>query len=226
MEHVKKLEQKIFGHDPYEGFQLEWADLDYRSTPSKYSQLLKIVHQQQPELIVIVGTGRGAAAIEVAKSCRKKWFSTEIVCIDTWLGTASDLIHKTKAEQTKHLVSLRQVNGFPQQYYTFMRNVVDADMQEYITPLPQTAEQAAKILLHYKAKPQIIYLDDGPDTQPLYRNLMYYWKILRPGGVIIGPDPSHAQVKPALKKFEARAKCKHEVVAKNYLFTKPGDKSA
>ena len=49
----------------------------------------KVIADVKPKLIVEVGTWKGASAIYMAKICRKLELNTEIVCIDTWLGTGS-----------------------------------------------------------------------------------------------------------------------------------------
>lgn len=218
---MKALKKKIFGYDPFEGFQTEWADPDLTDRPNDYGLLLDAVRTLKPRIVIVAGVRKGVSAIEIAKVCKAEGLNTEIICVDTWLGSSADLIHDTPSDQRDHVVNLRQVNGFPMLYYTFMRNVIDAGVQDYITPLPQINENAAKILRHYHAEAELIYVDTGQETQPLYRDLMFCWPRLRSGGKMIGNFATQPSVKASLKKFTGRVGTATETIDDKYLVVKP-----
>lgn len=218
---MKAIREKIFGFDPYENFDLAWVEPDLQGWGHEHGIFAATVKRVKPKLIVEVGTWKGASAIRMGQVCRELGLDTEIVCVDTWLGDIAALTHTGTDSQRQRFASLRMVNGYPMLYYTFMRNVVDAGLQDMITPLPQTSENAAKILQFYRVKPDVIYLDAAERKEPVFRDLMFYWPLLRKGGHLIGDDYKNEEVRAGIDKFASRKKLKPDVLGGKYRFIKP-----
>lgn len=217
---MKPIRAKIFGFDPYEDFDLNWVDPDLQGWGHEHGIFAATVKRVKPRLIIEVGTWKGASAIRMGQECRALGLDTEIVCVDTFLGDASVLMHTGSDNQKMCFTSLRMVNGYPMLYYTFMRNVIDAKLQDMITPLPQTSENAAKILRFYEVQADVIYLDATEQKEPVFRDLMSYWPLLRKGGHLIGDDYKNNDVRAGVEKFAERMKVTPEVLGGKYRFVK------
>ena len=112
------------GHDPCGGGSLLFSSL---------------VAQIRPSVIIEVGTWVGGSAITMAKAARDLGLDCEIVCIDTWLTDWG--MYRGGAHEC-----LAMKHGYPQVYYSFLSNVVEHGVQDYITPLPLQAEYGARAL--------------------------------------------------------------------------------
>ncbi len=217
---MKPVRAKIFGTDPYEGFDPSWVEPDLQGWGHDHGIFSKCITQIKPKLIIEVGTWKGASAVRMGQICREQGLDTEIVCVDTWLGSPGVMIHTGKESQADRFASMRYVNGYPMLYYTFLRNVVDAGLQDVITPLPQTSENAAKILHFYRFQADLIYMDAAMEKEPAFRDLVFYWKLLRRGGLMIGDDYKNRLVRAGVEKFATRMKVKPEAFGGKYRFVK------
>ena len=166
----------------------------------------------------ILGQAATPQALENLR--RELGLDPEIICVDTWLGAPNALMQTGTESQRAQFASLRMVNGYPMLYYTFLRNVVDAGLQDMITPLPQTSEGALRILNFHRVKADLVYLDASMEAGPLYRDLVYYWKLVRPGGHLIGDDYKRDTVRAGVEKFAWRFKLKVEPYGGKYRFVK------
>lgn len=217
---MKPIREKIFGFDPYESFDPDWVEPDLQGWGHEHGVFAATIKKVKPRLIVEVGTWKGASAIKMGKICRELGYDAEIVCIDTWLGDANALMHTGTDSQRQRFESLGFINGYPMLYYTFMRNVVDAGLQDMITPLPQTSENASKILRYYRVQADVIYLDAAEEKEPVFRDLMFYWPRLRKSGHLIGDDYKNKDVRAGVEKFAAKMKVKPEALGGKYRLVK------
>lgn len=214
---MNTLKQYLFGGDPFVGFDPEWARPDLDGPIVDYSQLIEALKTIRPKTVVIVGARKGAAAVEIGNFCRAEELTPEIVCIDSWLGSPRDLYNKTDEQRQENAALLRQVNGFPMMYFTFMRNIVDAGLQEIITPLPQTSENAAKILRHYDVRIGVAYMDNEPEPQPLYRELMFYSALMDSPSMMVGNNAAQPGIMTSLTKFSERTGHKFTTEGNKYV---------
>src|SRR6185312_6218941 len=77
----------------------------------------------------------------MAKLCAAAGVSTQIICVDTWLGSTE--VYTRRETEPESYQAMRFKNGWPQLYYQFLANVVRHGLQEVITPLPPTSATAA-----------------------------------------------------------------------------------
>lgn len=118
-----------------------------------------------PKLIVEVGTWKGASAIKWAK----KFPESEVICIDTWLG--SEEMWMEHRDQARY-GSLLLKNGYPSIYRTFLGNVVREGVAGQITPMPMTSAMGLNLLMEWDFRPDIIYVDAGHDYNSVKMDIM------------------------------------------------------
>jgi hypothetical protein len=105
-----------------------------------------------------------------------------VIAVDTWLGAADHWTHKT---WFRHLAF---EHGYPTLQRTFMANVVDAQLQEHVVPLPLDSLNAAAVLGHFGVQADMIHIDAGHEYASVIADLRAWWPILKPGGLYIGDD--------------------------------------
>ena len=173
-------------HDksPYEGFDADAHPTDLQGWGSDDPIFRDVISALKPRVIVEVGTWKGASAIHMAEICRDLGLDTKIVCVDTWLGSSEHLLAKDLGWRE----SLLMKNGYPSFYFTFLSNVVQAGLTDYIIPLPNTSENAALILQELGIRPDLVYIDAAHEEEPAYRDFRLYWNLLSSDGILLGDD--------------------------------------
>ncbi len=83
---------------------------------------------------------------------------------------------------------MRNNRGFPQMYQVFLQNVVDNNLTDTIFPLPLSSLSAARMLGALNWQIDLIYLDSAHQSGETLSELILYYKLLRPGGILIGDD--------------------------------------
>jgi hypothetical protein len=73
-------------------------------------------------------------------------------------------------------------------YYQFLANVKYMGLQGHIVPLPNTSRIVARWLAHWRVTADMVYIDANHDEDDVYRDLVNYWSLVRPGGVLFGDD--------------------------------------
>lgn len=174
---------RIF-HDvsPYEGHDLAAHPQDMQGWGSADPLFERVIGALRPQLIVEVGTWKGASAIHMARVARNLGLSSRIICIDTWLGSAEHIV------DDQWRPSLRLKNGYPQLYFTFLTNVIASELTDVIIPLPIDTGNAARLLEVRGIRPDLVYLDGAHDYASVLNDLLRYWKLLKDTGVLIGDD--------------------------------------
>lgn len=184
----------------YDNLILFKEDLQGWNGNSKIFQ--KLIESRVPKLIIEVGSWKGQSAITMAECIKKNSFNTKIICVDTWLG-ALEFWDKFKNTPERNLILK---NGYPQIYYQFLSNVVHRNVQDIITPFPNTSVIASKYFKNNSIVADMIYIDASHDELDVYYDIKNYYDILSKGGVIFGDDFNKWKgVGNAVKKF-----CKEE----------------
>jgi hypothetical protein len=79
-------------------------------------------------------------------------------------------------------------HGHPDIFQTFMTNVYRAGVTDYVVPMPQTSTSAALILQRLGIQASVVHIDAAHEYPEVLRDAEEYWKILAPGGYLIGDD--------------------------------------
>jgi len=171
-------------HDvpPYEGHDVAAHPGDMQGWDSTHPIFAAVIAALRPAIIVEVGSWKGASAIHMAQAARNLGLSTQIICIDTWLGSPEHLLVPSYRE------SLRPRNGYPQLYFTFLTNVIQHGLIDAIIPFPATSENAIRVLYHKQIRPDLVYIDAAHDYYSVKRDLQLYWLQLADHGMLLGDD--------------------------------------
>lgn len=173
------------GKNIYDEASIVGIKQDLQGWSSDAPVFRNVLEKINPKLIVEVGTWKGASAIHMAKLCDELGYDTQILCVDTWLG--SEEYYTNLKEWHPHLLKM---SGFPSVYFTFLRNVIDTGNQSRIIPFPTTSVIAAKVLKYHDIHPDVIYLDASHDYDSVMMDLELYFDLLNIGGYLIGDDHS------------------------------------
>jgi predicted O-methyltransferase YrrM len=234
MQDFKYITNLIHTENPYTNFNHQDYNLDLQGWVANPEFLQNIVKNRKPKLIIEVGTFKGKSSIlmaEVLKSLNQE--NTGIICIDTWLGgrdcytTPNEKIpgwwmknKKPDEYRKEHSALLNIKNGYPQIYYQFLANVKHKELEDYITPFPQTSAIAARWLKSHQIKADLIYVDASHDYEDVIQDLNQYFELLQDNGILFGDDYWIDDVKAAAQKFaqENNLKLHHDNI--NFFFEK------
>lgn len=167
-------------HNPYKGFKKVEPDL--QGWGSEHPVFEEIIATLKPRRIIEVGTWKGASAINMANLCKKYLGDEdfEIVCVDTFLGSFE---HWDRTS-----IKMDFINGRPDIYNKFLTNVIEAKLQNVITPFPVDATNGYFTLKGMGYQADLIYIDAGHDYNSAVDDLAHYSELLRVGGYMLGDD--------------------------------------
>jgi methyltransferase family protein len=205
--------------NPYEGFDLRCYAPDLHGWGSRSPAFRELIAQTKPRLIVEVGTWKGASALEMAAVTRELGLSTQILCIDTWLGA---LEFWTDQSDPERYLSLQLRHGYPSVFYQFLANVCHQGFQDRIIPFPQTASIAALWLRYYGITAEMIYLDASHEEEDVYQDLCNFWNVVRPHGILFGDDYSWDGVRLAVNRFANEQGRQISFIADKWILRKEG----
>ena len=193
-----RLMPLIHADSPYENFPLTDYPEDLQGWGSQSPAFDEIMARIKPSRIIEVGTWKGGSAIHMATVARKLGLNPEIVCVDTWLGAVE---FWTDQKDPERYLALRCRNGFPTVYYQFVANVIHRQCQDLITPFPQTATIAALWFRRHGIMAELIYIDGSHEEDDVYADLVSYWDLVQPGGILVGDDWGWDGVRLAATRF-------------------------
>jgi hypothetical protein len=178
------IRERLFrGADIYADFPFDQAKVDMQGWGSDHPVLPWLIGKMKPTLIIEVGSWKGRSAINMARKIESLHIDSEILCIDTWLGSPEHWLGS--GDTHSWWDSLRIKNGRPLLYETFLNNVIASKCQKYITPFPITSEAAFVVLQRLSVKAAIIYIDAGHEYESVLRDIEVYWKLLENDGVMV-----------------------------------------
>jgi len=213
---VRRVRDFLFDVSPYTGFDPTLWPEDTQGWNSDHPLLLRAIEQIRPVSILEIGSWKGRSAINMARKAQSLGLSCEIVCVDTWLGSAE---HWRRTEPGWYK-SLRIQHGYPQLYFTFLANVVRSGFQEMITPFPNTSNMATQLLLELGYRFGLCYLDAAHDFEAVKHDLAQCWQLLQEPGILIGDDFGVPGVRAAVNQFASEHKLDVTFSDEKYLLTK------
>ena len=135
----------------------------------------------RPNVVVEVGTWKGASLLRMHRIARELGLDCQFVCIDTWLGSSE---HWLNPKERHHL---RLEGGRPELHRQFVFNLIASDATD-VFPLPMTSVAAAEVLHALGIQADLVYIDAGHSEREVAADLECYLPVLRPGGVLFGDD--------------------------------------
>lgn len=198
--HSGRIRPLLHRIDPYKDFDPSAWPEDSSGWGSDSPAFAELVETIRPGRLIEIGTWKGGSALTLARHLDRTGNDCEILCVDTWLGA---LEMWTNLEDPTRHGSLNLKNGYPSLYYTFLSNVVRAGHQERITPFPVPSITAAQWLSLHGVRADLIYLDGSHEEEDVYQDLVVWWDIVSPGGVLFGDDWTWDGVRLAVQRFAA-----------------------
>jgi hypothetical protein len=192
------LMQRLYGHDIWAGFEPDWAEDDVQGWNGNHPSLAHFASAEGQRVVIDVGVWKGQSTITMAQSMKRLAIDGVVIAVDTFLGSPEHWDSDAALFHRHH--------GYPDLYWTFLSNVARADVAGYVIPMPQTATSAARILRGMGIRASIIHVDAAHEYRDVLQDAEDYWKILEPGGVMIGDDyhPSWPGVMRAAQDFARR----------------------
>ena len=188
----------------------------WASTGSLFDNL---VAEYKPDIIIEVGTWKGASAINMAQLMKQQGIDGVVICVDTWLGS---LVHRSNAETRN---SLHLKNGYPSIYFEFLSNVVAAGLTNNILPIPQTSTNAYLWLKENSVQAPLIYIDADHEAVNVYSDISNYWELVSPGGGLFGDDfvPAWPGVIRAVQMFAEKRELRLQTYGEKWLLRKDAE---
>jgi hypothetical protein len=180
---VRQMLDIIGLSDPYRDFDSIELVLDLQGWASEHHYFPTLISMTKPMQIIEVGTWKGACAVNMARHAMAVNPDVTILCIDTWLGSNEVL---WSDPDLRPLLKLQ--NGYPSVYCQFLTNIIAENLVNTIFPLPMTSISAAELLAKYAVQADLIYIDAAHGEYEVYGDLIHYWPLLRPGGILFGDD--------------------------------------
>lgn len=169
---------------------------DLQGWNSDHPIFRQLIEQTQPEVIIEVGTWKGASAIRMAKICKELGLTTKIYCVDTWLGSI-EFITTMKDTPERNLMYR---DGYPQVFYQFWHNVQVNRVDDIITPIPNTSSNGARYFRHYGIKADLVYIDASHEYEDVKQDIINYTPLCNK--VMFGDDWNHfADVQRAVNEL-------------------------
>ena len=195
---VARLLPMIHAVSPYQDFPLAEYPGDLQGWGSQSVAFDELLARLKPVRIIEVGTWKGGSAIHMATVAHKLGICPEIICVDTWLGAVE---FWTDQKDPDRYLALKCRNGYPSVYYQFVANVIHQECEDLITPFPQTATIAALWFRRYGVQAGLIYIDGSHEEDDVYADLVSYWDLVLPGGILAGDDWAWDGVRLAASRF-------------------------
>jgi len=192
--------KKLYAHDIWDGYTPTSAADNVQGWGGNHPSLQRLAGAPGDKVVIDVGVWKGQSTITMARAMKEAGIDGCVIAIDTFLGSPEHW----EGEAFGGLFT-RQT-GMPDLYRTFLSNVYHAGVQDYVVPIPQTSTTAALILQRRQLTASVIHIDAAHEYLEVLRDIEEYWKILAPGGDLIGDDyiQNWPGVVRAVGEFSAR----------------------
>jgi SAM-dependent methyltransferase len=199
MQNINLL-QLIHGHNPYNNFNYQhypYKPIGWNIDKNLFQYLIT---ETKPKIILELGSWYGASAIALGNIIKELKLDTQIICVDTWLGSFEFVGLHERDEERKLLPFF----GYPSAYYQFLSNICHSNLQDIVIPFPQTTKIACQWLKSKNIDVDLIYVDGNNETIDVYQDILYGWQLLTNNGIIFGDDynnPRWLSINLGLNKF-------------------------
>ncbi|MEQ6248347.1 class I SAM-dependent methyltransferase [Sulfitobacter sp. HNIBRBA3233] len=168
--------------DAFADYQFDESRVDFSGWNSTHPFFRRLLEEFQPKLIIELGVWKGMSSLHMAVQSKKLGLKTEILSIDTWLGSSAHLSTSGRRDE------LRPQNGYPTLYQTFLANVHSKGMTDVIVPLPMDGTLAAFALTRLGVKADMIHIDASHEYEACLHDFRNYWDLLADDGVMLCDD--------------------------------------
>lgn len=202
----------------YSCIDLNGLEVDVQGWGSTHTIFEDASREVRPELLIEVGTWKGASLLHMHDLSRKYGCETCFVCVDTWTGSSEHWL------SSKDRPSLMLSGGYPTIFRQFVFNVMAHGAADDVFPLPTTSTSGAQILRQLGVVADIVYIDGGHEEEEVAADLKHYFDLLRPGGVMFGGEyhPRWPGTVRAVDRFRKTRRLKAQFAGGWWLLRKPG----
>ena len=202
----------------YSDIDFSGFNLDLQGWGSEHQIFKEAIGASSPYVIIEVGSWKGASAHNMLNICKAIGIHTEIICVDTWLGS-----NDTLWLDPNFRGSLRLKNGYPSIFWQFIYNMIKTEMIDSVYPLPMTSTAAYHLLKRFEIQADLIYIDAGHEHDEVYTDISLYYNLLRPGGILVCDDYTAGWpgVVSAINQFVAEKKLPMTAFQAKSAFVKP-----
>jgi predicted O-methyltransferase YrrM len=214
---MPQLQQQImhllYGRDIWDGFE-PTRETDLQGWNGEHPSLSRLVEVHGAKLAIDVGVWKGRSTITLALAMRDAGIDGCVIAIDTFLGSP---------EHWGWSGLFERPHGRPDLYERFLSNVHAMGVSHYVVPLPQTSTTAAIILRRLNLLAALVHVDAAHEYREALRDAEDYWRLLAPGGWLIGDD--YVAIWPgvirAANEFAARMVLPLEIAQPKWILRKP-----
>lgn len=179
----RQIMEKLWkGHLDLSSFPSRRFRRDLQGWNSQHSYLTEGIESIRPSVVIEIGVWKGGSSIHMADQMRRLEIDAVVIAVDTWLGSWEHW------EQEEFFPDLLFDHGYPSLYFTFLANVVEEGVEKYIVPLPLDSANAAFVVQRKHIFADMIHIDGGHDYDAVLSDMHRWWKILRPGGLMVMDD--------------------------------------
>lgn len=189
------LETIWHGIDPFKDFKYDPARVNITGWNSDHYFLATSIEEVRPNLLIEVGVWRGGSIITQGKALKENNIKGTIIAVDTWLGSWEHWLYYWDG------VMIEQ--GYPTLHTTFMNNIINQGLSDYVVPLPIDSVNTFKLLDYYNITADIIHIDGEHTYNSVIKDLEMWWPKLNKGGIMIGDDYPYPDVRYAFDDFFA-----------------------
>jgi hypothetical protein len=141
-----------------------------------------------------------------------------ILCIDTFLGDVNMRSNiSVQGNENGYLKWLGLKNGMPTVFEQFMVNVKSQKHDDVILPFPSSSMVGLGTIFRLQKYrnfpiPEFIYLDSSHEKDETFLEIQNCWKILAPGGILLGDDWNWESVRSDVIRFDSTIEENVEIV--------------
>lgn len=166
-------------------FKYNQSDIDIQGWGGNHPIFAELIQQKSPKMVCDVGVWKGQSTINMAKHLQNNGMQSLVFAVDTFLG--SPQMWYDNADWKK---SLKLVHGYPTYYYTFLANVFDNGVENFVIPVTATTYSAYLMFVHSNIKFDLIHIDAEHEYNAVKDDIENYWNLLNENGVMICDDYS------------------------------------
>eukprot|EP00440_Ansanella_granifera_P014609 gb/GFBE01015878.1/.p1 GENE.gb/GFBE01015878.1/~~gb/GFBE01015878.1/.p1 ORF type:complete len:290 (+),score=51.10 gb/GFBE01015878.1/:1-870(+) len=173
--------------------------------PEFFTDILDIIGLDgMPRFVVEVGSLHGHSALQMATVLDKlEMTRVPILCIDPFTGDTNMWASYQEDKAVGGWVNI--IDGRMTVFDQFMANVQFAVTRSvsrhHILPFQATSTVGARWLASKGYAPDLIFLDSAHEEDETFLELVLYFRILQPGGVLFGDDYGWPAVKKDVHAF-------------------------
>jgi len=156
------------------------AGYNGRTTQTTVAHLQEL-HKGPIKFMVEVGSFVGRSAARFGRLVNEH--GGALFCIDTWNGDMNMVL----LERFDGIMA-RTPQGESRIYARFLQTIKDAGLVTTVLPIRLSSITVARLVHTLQYIVDVIYLDSAHEYGETYIELILYWELLKPGGVIFGDD--------------------------------------